>query len=324
MSLIVTPRVRIQETCMNLRAVPDNSNMTVQVQKEKIESVVAMLHQKEHFVLLHNENVRLTIENQNQNCFCVYCDVWNLKKLEPAWQASIEPHLIEITNHNPSSKMHSSIQKFCVFVQQQLLPNYMTALCLSTQLQNLQCFPLQDLPELKRINPTFVQNNKGVISKVTDLLNSNFENHNQAYSFQYAARLIWLASGFCATAPVSKIFNLFHVSQMQVDKMSEQMVERVYEADPEKQHVTTLLRGNDKNDRIMRFNLAVRIFTQDSELTRELISTSGGLNKTFLSPVIIMTGICNNQAAAVYVSSDSLHSSMHKRAVSAYYNDTES
>jgi len=41
MSLIVTPRVRIQETCMNLRAVPDNSNMTVQVQKEKIESVVA-------------------------------------------------------------------------------------------------------------------------------------------------------------------------------------------------------------------------------------------------------------------------------------------
>jgi hypothetical protein len=165
---------------------------------------------------------------------------------------------------------------------------------------------------------TFKKNNAIVISKLTDMLNLKL-NKGKNISFEHAANLIWLGSCFCATAPTSKTFNLFNVSQLQMAQMSDYVVESIYERAPEKQHVTMLMRGVDAQDRIMRINLAVRMFASDSEVCRDLMPRVCGLNDSIHSPVMIFTGVHNNQAAAVFLSSETTSSDAHQQAVHAFF-----
>jgi hypothetical protein len=167
------------------------------------------------------------------------------------------------------------------------------------------------------LDETFKKNNSIVISKLTDMMNMNLGKRKPT-SFERAATLVWLASCFCATAPTSKTFNLFNVSQLQMAQMSEYMVESIYEKTPEKQHVTTIMRGTDATDRIMRINLAVRMFACDSEVCRDLLPKVSGLNATIHSPVMVFTGVHNNQAAAVYLSSETTSTDLHQQAVHAF------
>ncbi len=102
-------------------------------------------------------------------------------------------------------------------------------------------------------------------------------------------------------------------------QMSEYMVESIYEHTPEKQHVTTLMRRTDTEDLIMRINLAVRMFACDSEVCRDLLPKVSGLNANIHSPVMIFTGVHNNQTAAVYLSSETTSNDSHQQAVHAFF-----
>jgi len=118
---------------------------------------------------------------------------------------------------------------------------------------------------------TFVSNNSTIISKLTEMLNSNLsdnmrsntlgdngDNQQIVYSASYASRQLLLASIFCATAS-HRESSLWHVSKGLMSDMSTCMQTCLYEStEPEKQHVALLMKGDSANERILRINIACR------------------------------------------------------------------
>lgn len=282
--------------------------------------MVQMLQGNENSTLLDTGKLSLTVSSHGENNFCVLCGAVRGLEIEPSWQAWIGPKGIELSKIT-TSQLDASVTTLLAYMRAQLIPMYATCCRVTARMQGtfgniaLEHAEIQHKP----LDDTFLKNNACVISKATDMLNSSANAQRKMYSFQDAARLVWLASTFCATASAAKQFSLFHVSQLQMADMPEYMVEQVYEQDPEKQHVTTLMRGPDATSRISRFNVAVRLFAADSEMVQELMPKVVSLNTHISSPVMVFTGIRNNQAAAVYLSSDTLVSTAHRAAVNGYY-----
>lgn len=317
--MIVTPRVRSQKTSLALRPV---EGVAESVCTRRIDSIVQMLQGNERSSLLDTGGVSLTVSSHGGNNFSVLCGTVSGAKFTPEWRGWVSADAIELMQLTPS-EVHPSVLSVLSYMRAQLIPMYATCCSVTARMQEafgsiaLQYTEMQNKP----VDDTFMKNNACVISKATDMLNSGAGDAHRAHRFQDAARLVWLASTFCATASAGKKFSLFHASQLQMAEMSEYMVERLYEQAPEKQHVTTLMRGPDASSRISRFNVAVRVFAPDSEMVRELMPGVVGLNTRISSPVMVFTGIRNNQAAAVYLSSDTLDSTAHKAAVNGYYCD---
>jgi len=100
--------------------------------------------------------------------------------------------------------------------------------------------------------------------------------------------------------------------------MPERMPQTLEATDPEKRHITMLMRGESVDDRIRLFNLAVRVFSADSEFCKDLMPALVGLNESILSPVVVVSGVRNRQAAAIFLSSHSLTPTQHSLAMDAY------
>jgi len=287
-----------------------------------------MLHVNERSSLLDTGKLSLSVSNYGGNNFNMLCGeivcTNHNTRFEPAWQAWVTADSIEIAPMTPV-EVDASVLTLLTHIKEQLIPMYATCCRVTARIQgafgSIALDPCVGT-EHKRLDDAFTKNNASVISRVTDMLNADAP--RAVYNFQYAARLVWLASTFCATASTAKKFSLFHASQLQVADMSEQTVEALYAKEPEKQHVTTLMRGADASSRISRFNIAVRFFTPDSEMVRELLPQVVGLNTSITSGVVLFTGVRNNQAAAVYLSSDTRDSAAHRAAVHAYYSETKS
>jgi hypothetical protein len=323
--MIVTTRVLPKAQSLSLNPLQNACQRPVFVCKRTVESGVQMLHANEKSVLLDTEEMQLCLQNHGANNFSVECDIKENGKLTRAWRACISPEVVHMT-HRTSAEPGYNASNLIFFVQKQLIPMYATCRRVSANMQGAVGRVLAEHLEqrgvagYKRIDNTFTENNAVLVNKLTDMLNlSSIGDKREGYSFQYCNRLIWLAACFCATVPESKAFSLFNVSQLQMSAMSGYMAERVYEQLPEKQHITTLLRGADATDRIARFNLAVRFFAQDSEVARELMPRVTSATPQAGSPVLIVTGIHNNKAAAIYLSCLTQRPAAHQKAVNAFF-----
>jgi hypothetical protein len=320
--MIVTPRVRSQKTSLAVQPLCGVSESAC-VCTNRLASMVQLLQKNERSSLLDLNNVSLTMSNHGANNFSVLCGAVCGAEFEPVWQAWITADKIELSHMTTPAEIDGSVLTLLAYMREQLIPMYATCCRVTARMQgafgSVALDPCVGI-EHKRVDDAFTKNNASVISRVTDVLNSSLGAHDRnLHNFQYAARLVWLGSTFCATASLAKKFSLFHASQLQVTEMSEHMVEMLYAQEPEKQHVTTLMRGADPASRISRFNVAVRFFARDSEMVRELMPQVVGLNTSITSGVVVFTGVRNNQAAAVYLSSDTQDSIAHRAAVHAYY-----
>jgi len=60
------------------------------------------------------------------------------------------------------------------------------------------------------------------------------------------------------------------------------------------------------------------MFPADSEFVRELMPKMVGLNASLFTPVMVVAGVSNNQAAAIFLSSDSLSTQAHASAMHTF------
>ena len=282
----------------------------VLLEKNKLVSCLQMLHEKETSVLTSTKNAFAKIRNAGNDSFVLAfgrVDEAPGKTQSQASHTECEVYIWQqgIRWLTPAQHAHASMLQLLRYARQQLLPTYSKALRVAQSMQaefgNVATQRGGEAHDM-RVDEAFMLNNASTVSKLLDMLNA--AKCGRRLSAAHASRLAWLAAVFCSAAPASKAFSLFNVTQMQMTTMSDYTTERLYEQDPEKQHITLLMRGdNAVDDRIRRFNVAVRMFPADSEFVRELMPQMVGLNASLFTPVMVVTGVSNNQAAAIFLSS---------------------
>lgn len=297
----------------------------VQVEKNKLVSCLQMLHDKETSVLTSTGNAFVKIRNAGNGSFVLAfgrVDEASGKTQSQSSQIECEAYISPqgIRWLTQAQDAHASMVQLLTYACQQLLPTYSQASCVAQRMQaefgNVATLRGGEAYDM-RVDEAFMLNNASTVSKLLDMLNA--AKCGRRLSAAHASRLAWLAAVFCSAAPASKAFSLFNVTQMQMTTMSDYTTERLYEQAPEKQHITLLMRGdNALDDRIRRFNVAVRMFPADSEFVRELMPQMVGLNASLFTPVMVVAGVSNNQAAAIFLSSDSLSTQAHASAMHTF------
>ncbi len=292
-----------------------------------------MLHDNESVTLLSNKACSLVLANTGSNRFSVTC-----------YSLATRKRVAVAVTCCPGSKA-DTFGYLIDYISAQTLPIYTNCVLVSRAMKMaFGCIPparpltgsndhTPSTHSKTRADDTFVANNTTIISKLVDVLNSNvyesmcssLASQNQGaqktmvYSASYAARQLLLASIFCATASHEKS-SLWHVGQGMMSDMSSDMQTCLYEStEPEKQHVTLLMKGGSERERIMRINVAVRIFGATHELTEKFLRPVMGLNAgSPTTSVVVLTGVHNNQAAAIYINSNTTTVQQHKLALTAY------
>jgi len=286
--------------------------------QRKLTSCMHMLHRNESSLLAATDDVFVSVKNIGDNEFTLTFG----QQLDGAHYTNCEAQVsvngVVWKSFNSQTTPDKSMVDLLTYARFQLLPRYSQAAIVAQHLQRMFGSAVTRSPEafVNRVDDAFMRNNSTVVSKLTDMLNGT--DCGKQISPGAAARLAWLAAVFCSAAPPSKSFSMFHVTQMQMTDMSDYTVERLYEHAPEKQHLTVLMRGDSADDRIRRFNVAVRMFAADSEFVKDLLPKIIGLNATIYSPVMVVAGVRNNQAAAVFLSSDSLTTTAHSSAMHTF------
>lgn len=102
--------------------------------------------------------------------------------------------------------------------------------------------------------------------------------------------------------------------------MHEPMVTSLYEdMEPEKHHVSILLKGDSVQQRVFRINLAVRIFPPQHAFVQQHLQKTLGLNAGMPdSHVMVLSGVRRNVAAAIYTNLATATAEQHKLAYEAY------
>ena len=298
---------------------PNRNVRKVVVDKSKLVSCLQMLHANENSVLVSTKDAFVQLLNTGNDGFVhAFGRVDDSMRRVEECRVLISPQAIHWLT--PSQTAQDSMVQLLFYAQRQLLPTYSKAVRVAESMQssfgNIAALS-GGVPCGSGVDESFMLNNASTVSKLMDMLSA--AKGFRRLSAAQAGRLTWLASIFCSSAPASKAFSLFNVTQMQMTTMSDYTTERLYEQAPEKQHITLLMRGdNAVNDRIRRFNVAVRVFPADSEFVRELLPQLVGLNASIFTPVMVVTGISNNQAAAIFLSSDSLRMHTHASAINTF------
>ena len=213
-----------------------------------------------------------------------------------------------------------------LYLNKQRIPFHHKCIELSTKIQDhLGFLPFKE--NFKKINrgqnidDTFLADNSTIISKLTDILNQNLQKNISdpmqkqkvlVYSHTYAAQQLKLAAIFCATAFENKAC-MWHISQGLISDFNQDAQTSLYnDKEPEKQHVTLLLKGNTINERIMRINLAVRIFPKDHIFTKQIMPTIMPMNSSGCeTSVMVLCGVNSQIAAAMYINPDSESINQH-------------
>lgn len=303
--------------------------LVVSVNKSKLIECVQMLHKNECQSLDKSGIVNVVVENTGNNEFQITFHKMHLGQPQVLGIGRISVHRASWQTESTvdiDTAPHPSVAALLRYARAQILPRFQSAQAFSKKIQgtlgsvpspldaHVQCAP----PCV--VDHTFMRNNATTISKLSDIINIHTHSLTPASTFgpKDTARMLWLATAFCATAEPSKVFSLFNVTQLQMNEMPDHAVERVYEHSPEKHHLSMLLRGENADNRIKRFNLAVRIFPQESEFVRDILPKMIGLNATVYTPALVVTGVRNNQAAAIFLSSDSLNALSHSAAMYSF------
>lgn len=291
---------------------------TLQVDKSKLESCIQMLHENEASILARSTDAHVQIKSIGKNEFEL--------NLVTEQDGEVCTCVFSASNarvhQQQTGALHPTLQQLLLYAQRQVLPVYSTAYKVSQHIQDtlgsvLQQRDVEQTPACYTgADTTFMRSNACTVSKLVDMLNHS--NCGQTFPPSFAARMAMLAATFCASAPSNPSGNLFHVSQLQMTDLPSSMADKVYATEPEKQHLTILMRGDSALDRIKRFNVAVRIFARDSELVREHLPKLTGMNSSIISGVMLVTGVRNRQAAAIFLSSETLTVNSHGLALQAF------
>jgi hypothetical protein len=289
------------------------------VSKDRLVSAVQMLHNNETCVLANNNGLSLRLINKECNHFVFVCSHRQNEEQKDVWHLSVSANdKVSKVCTDARNATADSISRLLHYTTQQMLPEYKKACAVSLAFQSVfgSLVSRVGLQSKRRADDVFVRTNACTISKIIDIFNAT--DSVQKFSASSIAKMVWLAAVFCANAPSSNKGSLFHASQLQMSDMPERMAQTLKATDPQKQHITMLMRGESVDDRIRRFNLAVRVFSRDSEFCKDLMPALVGLNEGILSPVVVVSGVRNRQAAAIFLSSHSLTPTQHSLAMDAY------
>ncbi len=318
--MLVSMRKSIKSPTLVVRwdALAQGNANVARLDQKKLTSCMQMLHRNESSMLAVSDNVFVSLKNVGDNEFVLTFGQTLGSAQYTDCEARVSVRGALWRSYTSSGTLDHSMEDLLRYARFQLLPRYSQAAAVAQNLQRVFGSVLTRSAEAcdSRVDDCFMRNNSTVVSKLTDMLNG--AHCGKKILPSAVARFAWLAAVFCSAAPPSKSFSMFHVTQMQVTDMSDYTVERLYEHAPEKQHLTVLMRGESADDRIRRFNVAVRMFAADSEFVKELLPKLIGLNAAVYSPVMVVAGVRNNQAAAVFLSSESLTTAAHSSAMHTF------
>jgi len=317
--MIVSVRARAPKKSIDVKLFnAPSKSQKLQIDKGKLESCIQMLHDNEACTLAKSTEALVRLRGLQNNKFEVLMMTMNQLPVVGVVSCS------SITVDQTPEKLDPSVCNLLTYAQKQILPVYSKAQLVAKSIQQTLGSVLMQPTEQLALNfnclagadTNFMRSNACSVSKLVDILNA--ANCGRDISPTVAARLAMLAATYCASAPLNESGNLFHVSQLQMTDFPTSISDCVYEQQPEKQHITILMRGDNADDRIKRINLAVRIFPQDSELVRTHLPKLTGMNSNILSGVLVVTGVRNQQAAAIFLSSETLTTNSHGFAMQAF------
>lgn len=317
----------------------------VTVSKAMLDCGVQMLLANEKALVSEDSDTQIFLRNYGSNNFSL--EATHLGSDLP-WTARITPSSIYCSGDQQSvpnnKKQAYDAMKNTHFgnvahhIHKQMLPLYSECVLASRDMQD--CFGKITYPVLqqqymtsnKKMSDSFMLDNSVTISMLTDMLNrkwhrnlkealhSDSDNTLPVYSVQYAARLLFLASVFCTTAPPPQKSSLFHVSQTRMTEMPAGMQDLLWSAmKPERNGVSLLLKGSSAEQRVMRCNLAVRIVDAEHKFATESMPSVMGMNASgSKTDVMLVSGVMNGIAAAIYIDSDTVDENSHQVATAAY------
>jgi len=300
------------------------------VSKQNLCFCMQMLQKNEFSTIFTNSNYCLNIKNVQGNQFVVELDT------------PIKKHIFYCVPDQVMSPdlQSSTLPKLLNYLHNQNIPQHKHCVMISGQMQEVFGFITHKTTDncilQRRMDDNFLLDNATNISKLTDILNSNLHSQLQTSILcpaletqhimdldkkitpSYSALQLKLASIFCATA-FKDIPCMWHVSQNMMSDMSSSMLKALYEQPPEKGYVTLLLKGDSVNERIYRINLSVRFFPVDHKFTSTIMPTAMAMNASgSTTGVVVLTGVQNNIAAAIYHNSDTQTMLQNKITLAAY------
>lgn len=286
---------------------PEWDTSVYNINKNTVCNLLQMLQENESTNILQHKSCSITVSNQGSNTFVISCQT-------P--KGCLQALCTQQTTASDES-MHDLLK----YMKHQMIPLFSDCVRVSNDMQKtfgfLRFSSTSAAHESKKVDDMFYLNNATIVSKLTDIMNFD-KTFQRTYSASYACRLLQLAAIFCATAK-GENNSLFHVGQTMTSDISQPMLASLYEKDPEKQHTTLLLKGNTKQQRIYRINLAVRILPPSHAFVTEHLQTVLGLNaSTPHTPVMVLTGVRSNVAAAIYINTDLASLQQHNLALDAY------
>jgi hypothetical protein len=293
------------------------------ISKQTLCSAIQMLQNNEFTTLASNNKTSVGLKNTGSNTYVIEC-----RSPHGNYNIPCAPDVMLTTNA-------SSLQTLSRYLYNQILPSYENCVKVSGRMQDVFGFithkTTQQSSTQTRTDDSFLTDNATSISKLTDIFN-NFNTNNMSandskhqrksqklYSASYAALQLKLAAIFCATANKDNS-SMWHVTQNMISDMSSEMQKSLYNSvEPEKHYITLLLKGNSIDERIFRINIAVRYFPPEHIFTKTSMLATMALNASECdSGVMVLTGVRNNVAAAIYHNSDSQTIQQNRLALAAY------
>ena len=164
----------------------------------------------------------------------------------------------------------------------------------------------------------FVHDNSSILSKFNDCMNCTSE---QKFSHKYCAKLLHLASLFCASSQAdsnTKATCLF-TNEMRRHVPSSHLLNMLWQQTPEKRQLTVLTKGIVPAERIYRHVLNVRVFPQDHAVVQHLASECLPMNTTIDSDVLIVHGMHNKTFACLFLSNVNLDPRMLNQVLNTFF-----
>jgi len=334
--LVHVQKIHTKQECkdeflFSLPAHKETFSETFALSKRNLCFCMQMLQKNEFSNILSNSKYSVNIKNVQGNQFVV------------EFNTPVKKHILCcIPDKDMSPDLQSStLPKLVNYLHNQIIPQHKHCVIISGRMQEIFGYITHKTTDNcilpRRMDDNFLLDNATNISKLTDILNSNL--HSQLpYSIlcsaseteqmmqqgkkirpSYSALQLKLASIFCATA-FKDIPCMWHVSQNMMSDMSRAMLKALYDKPPEKGCVTLLLKGDSVNERIYRINLSVRFFPVDHEFTSKIMPTTTMNASKSTTGVLVLTGVQNNIAAAIYHNSDTQTMLQNKITFAAYMN----
>jgi hypothetical protein len=322
----------------------------VRVNKIALDSGLQMMQENEACNVLDDNEQRIILQNQGGNNF----SLTHFRKGCPmvgenaVYQSTVTPFGIISQTKEPKNLGTAQKEKYdkkyipfanvLWYIHKEMIPIYSECCLKSGAMQNsfgklhYHSVDTGSISNFKKVPNSFMQDNAISIGMLLDILNKNWCKSNiktsvpegtapeTFFSLHYAARLLYLSSIFCATAPPEKNNSLYHVSQGRMSDMPNGIQASIFEGvTPEKNHLSLLLKGDDKEVRIMRCNLTVRKIEAHSDfVTKTLPSVMAMNSSTPSTDAVFVSGVYCGRGAIIYINSDTESEDSHKAAVNSF------